>query len=107
MSRQLPTDESQSTNFIFAVVRSKHDRIQWCSSAWRLEQARKKIINYRRIYAELPESVVFMPVAVNTAGRIYEIFLRLLFLQANRDASSLAGELPEESVPFAWRWLLG
>jgi hypothetical protein len=41
-----------------------------------------------------------MPVAVDTAGRIYEDFSRLLFLHAHRDASALTNELPEESEQF-------
>ena len=34
---------------------------------------------------------------MNTSGRIYNDCLRLLFLDAHREASALAGELPEES----------
>ena len=41
-----------------------------------------------------------MTVAGNTSGRLYDDFLRLLFLHAHRDASALAGELPEESDQF-------
>jgi hypothetical protein len=41
-----------------------------------------------------------MPVAVDTAGRIYEDFSRLLFLHARREASALANEIPEESEQF-------
>jgi hypothetical protein len=41
-----------------------------------------------------------MPVAVDTAGRIYEDFSLLLFLHAHREASALANELPEESEQF-------
>jgi hypothetical protein len=37
---------------------------------------------------------------VDTAGRIYEDFSRLLFLHAHREASALANELPEESEQF-------
>ena len=61
--------------------------------------ARIKNNHYRQKYAELPEPVVFMPVAASTFGRINEEFLRL-FLHAHRDASALAGELPEESAQF-------
>jgi hypothetical protein len=38
--------------------------------------------------------------AVDTAGRIYDDFSRLLFLHAHREASALANELPEESEQF-------
>jgi hypothetical protein len=41
-----------------------------------------------------------MPVAVDTAGRIYEDFSRLLFLHAHREASTLSNEIPEESQQF-------
>ena len=41
-----------------------------------------------------------MSVAASTSGRINEKFLRLMFLHAHRDASALAGELPEESAQF-------
>ena len=41
-----------------------------------------------------------MPVAVDTGDRIYDDFSRLLFLHAHREASALANEIPEESVPF-------
>ena len=54
--------------------------------------------HYRQKYTELPEPVVFMTVVVSTSGRINEKFL--LFLHAHRDASALAGELPEESAQF-------
>ena len=46
-----------------------------------------------------------MPVAVDTGGRIYDDFSRLLFLHAHREASALANELPEESDQF--RFLRG
>ena len=45
-----------------------------------------------------------MPVAVDTGGRIYDDFSRLLFLHAHREASALSNELPEESDQF--RFLL-
>ena len=60
----------------------------------------KKIHHYRQIYTDKPDPVIFLPVAVNTSGHIYEDFVRLLFLHAHREASILAGELPEESDQF-------
>jgi hypothetical protein len=62
--------------------------------------ARAKIRHYRQLYINRPEPIRFMPVAVDTAGRIYEDFSRLLFLHAHREASALANELPEESEQF-------
>jgi hypothetical protein len=43
-----------------------------------------------------------MPVAVDTSGRVYDDFNRLLFLHAHREASPLANELPEESDQFGF-----
>ncbi len=62
--------------------------------------ARAKIHHYRQLYINRPEPIVFIPVGVDTAGRIYEDFSRLLFLDAHREASALAYELPEESEQF-------
>ena len=62
--------------------------------------ARKKIIHYRQLYIDRPELIAFMPVAVDTSGRIYDDFLRLLFLYAHRKASALVNDIPEESGHF-------
>jgi hypothetical protein len=59
--------------------------------------ARAKIIHYRQLYLNRPDPIAFIPVAVDTSGRIYDDFSRLLFLHAHREASALANELPEES----------
>ena len=61
---------------------------------------RAKIRHYRQLYINRPEPIDFMSVAVDTAGRIYEDFSRLLFLHAHREASALANEIPEESEQF-------
>jgi hypothetical protein len=47
-----------------------------------------------------------MPVAVDTSGRIYDDFSRLLFLHGHREASVQTSELQEESVSFLSRLLL-
>jgi hypothetical protein len=60
--------------------------------------ARMKIRHYCQIYSDRPDPIVFLPIAVNSSGRVYEDFARLLFLHAYREASILVGELPEESV---------
>ena len=67
--------------------------------------ARAKIRHYRQLYLDHPEPIDFMPVAVDTADRIYEDFSRLLFLHAHREASALTNEIPEESEQF--RFLRG
>jgi hypothetical protein len=41
--------------------------------------ARKKILHYRQLYIDRPDPTAFMSVAVDTSGRIYDDFLRLLF----------------------------
>ena len=41
-----------------------------------------------------------MSLSVSTSGRVYEDFTRLLFFHARREASTLVGELPEESDQF-------
>jgi hypothetical protein len=61
---------------------------------------RKKILHYRQMYINRPEPIAFLPVAVDTSGRIYEDFSRLLYVHANREASVLANEIPEESDQF-------
>ena len=65
--------------------------------------ARAKIIHYRQLYLNRPDPIAFMPVAVDTSGRIYDDFSRLLFLHAHREASGLANELLEESDQFRFR----
>jgi hypothetical protein len=55
---------------------------------------RKKILHYRQLYIDRPEPIAFLPVAVDTSGRVYHDFSRLLFLHANREASALANEIP-------------
>jgi hypothetical protein len=62
--------------------------------------ARKKILHYRQLYVDHPDPIAFMPVTVDTSGRIYDDFLRFLFLHVHREASSLANDIPEESGHF-------
>ncbi len=52
------------------------------------------------IYLNHPDPIAFIPLAVDTTGRMYDEFIRLLFLYAHRDASALANELTEESDQF-------
>ncbi len=61
---------------------------------------RKKIIHYCQLYIDHPEPIVFMPVAVDTSVRIYDDFLRLLFLHSHREVSVLTNDIPEESGHF-------
>ena len=61
---------------------------------------RKKILHYHQLYLDRPDPIAFMPVAVDTSGRIYDDFLRLLFLHTHREASALSNEIPQESGHF-------
>ena len=58
------------------------------------------MIHYCQLYLNRPDPIVFMSVVVDTSGRIYDDFSRLLFFHTHREASVLANELPEESDQF-------
>ncbi len=64
------------------------------------EVDRIKIRHYRNVYLNRPDPIAFVPSAAETTGRLYDEFIRLLFLHAHREASALANELPEESDQF-------
>ena len=64
------------------------------------EVARIKIRHYRNIYLNRPDPIAFTPSAVDTTGRLYDEFIRLLFLHTHREASAWSNELPEESDQF-------
>ncbi len=73
------------------------DKNRWCDGAIKAV-ARKKILHYRQLYVDRPDPIAFMPVAVDTSGRIYDDFLRILFLHTHRDASALEKDIPEEGT---------
>ncbi len=52
------------------------------------------------MYINRPDPISFLPAAVDTTGRLYDDFSRLLFLHVNREASALSNEIPEESDQF-------
>ncbi len=62
--------------------------------------ARKKISHYRQLYLNHPDPIPFLPVVVDTTGRLYDDFSRLLFLHAHRESSALSKEIPEGSGQF-------
>ncbi len=64
------------------------------------EVVRKKILHYHQLYINRPDPITLLPDAVDTTGRLYDDFSRLLFLQAHREASVLTNEIPEESDQF-------
>ena len=61
---------------------------------------RIKIRHYRNLYLNRPVPIAFIPLAVGTTGRMYDEFIRLLFLHPHRESSALTNELPEESDQF-------
>ncbi len=52
------------------------------------------------MYINRPDPIAFLPAAVDTTGRVYDDFSRLLFLHAHCETSALANEIPEESGQF-------
>jgi hypothetical protein len=61
---------------------------------------RKRVLHYRQLYINRPDPITFLTVPVDTSDQIYDDFSRLLFLYANREASALTNEIPEESDQF-------
>jgi hypothetical protein len=68
-----------------------------CFPACALLQKQRSYWTLQTLYINRPDPISFMPVAVDTSGRVYDDFSRLLFLHAHREASALANEIPEES----------
>jgi hypothetical protein len=64
------------------------------------EVVRIKIRHYRNLYLNHPDPIVFLPLTLDTTGRMYDEFIRLLFLHDHREASVLVNELSEESDQF-------
>ncbi len=58
---------------------------------------RIKISQYRNLYLNRPDPIGFIPLPVDTTGRMYDEFIRLLFLHSHREGSALDNTLPEES----------
>ena len=64
------------------------------------EVVRIKIRHYRYLYLNHPDPIPFIPLPVDTTGRMYDEFIRLLFLHDHREVSTLDKELTEESDKF-------
>ena len=64
------------------------------------EEVRIKIRHYRNVYLNRLDPIAFLPLTVDTTVRLYDDFIRLLFLYDHREVSSLTNELPEESDQF-------
>jgi hypothetical protein len=76
----------------------KNDRLP-PPRTWR-EVTRKKILHYRPLYINRPDPISFLPTVVDTTGRVYDDFSRLLFLHDHCEASVQTNEIPEESGQF-------
>jgi hypothetical protein len=61
---------------------------------------RRKILHYHKLYINRPDPIVFLPVVVDTTGRLHDDFSRLLFLHVHRETSTLTNEPPEELDQF-------
>jgi hypothetical protein len=61
---------------------------------------RIKIRHYRNVYLNHPDPIAFIPLATDTTVRLYDEFIRILFLHDHHEASVLTNELPEESDQF-------
>ena len=59
-----------------------------------------KIRHYQTVYLYRPDSIVFIPLTVDTTGRLYDDFIRLLFLHGHREVSVWTTEIPEETDQF-------
>ena len=64
------------------------------------EVVRIKIRYYRNLYLNHSDPIAFIPLPVDTTGRMYDEFIRLLFLQTHHETSVLSNELTEESDQF-------
>ena len=64
------------------------------------EVVRIKIRHYRNVYLNHPDPIDFIPLTVDTTGRLYDDFIRLLFFHAHSKTSALVNELSEESDQF-------
>ena len=64
------------------------------------EVVRIRIRHYHNLYLNRPDPIGFIPLTVDTTGRLYDDFSRLFFLHDHREASVLTNELPEESDQF-------
>ena len=56
------------------------------------EVVRIKIRHYRNLYLNRPDPIVFIPLTVDTTGRLYDDFIRLFFLHSYHESSALANE---------------
>ena len=81
----------------FSIWKRKEKKKFWTSG---VAHDGQWTVHYRQLYLNRAGPITFLPVSVETSGRIYDDFSRLLFLNAHREVSALTNELPEESDQF-------
>jgi hypothetical protein len=57
-----------------------------------------KIRHYRNVYLNHPDPIVFIPLTVDFTGRLYDEFIRILFLHSHRESSVLTDELVDRGI---------
>ncbi len=72
----------------------------WTSDGTLQSVTRDKIRHYLQFYRSRPDPTAFIPVTVDTSGRNYDDFSRLLFFNAHHETSVLTNELLEKSDQF-------
>jgi hypothetical protein len=61
-----------------------------------------KIRHYRNLYLNHPGPIAFIPLAVDNTGRMYDEFIRLLFLHAHCEVSALVMNYQRSRTSFAF-----
>ncbi len=64
------------------------------------EVVKIKIRHYRNLYLNHPDPIAFIPLTVDTTGRMYDELIRLLFLHTHRETSTLANPGGYDLLPF-------
>jgi hypothetical protein len=77
------------------------NRTRWSINGALHVSASIKIRHYCSVYANRPDPIAFVPLAVTTSGRLYPDFICLHFLHSDRAACDLANELDNKvSIEF-------
>ena len=66
------------------------------------EVTRINIRYYQNLYSNRLDPIAFIPLAVDTTGRMYDEFIRLLFLHDHRETSELTSELQRSRTTFVF-----
>jgi hypothetical protein len=64
--------------------------------------SRDKIIHYRQVYLNRPDPISFMPLVVDTSGRIYDDFLRQV---VPRQVVEILGRTKIKEISFLYVFL--